>query len=150
MRINLIINHDENIAISNLFADLSDSRNHVSHPAGGHPGDSIPPGGGEIIVRRITFPPSPNPGNPGGGRPLAPSRQVISCHYSSGQAEVTFEIPEGTCLMTVSDAARVDKPETYFDSSAPAYFNVGYLTNGYIKISTSQGNVYGGSYFFRE
>lgn len=84
-----------------------------------------------------------NPGNPI-GRPKAPSRQRINCHYTNGMLYIQFALPEGNCELTVIDTENESDQIYHFDSTTDAFINIGKLTSFEIYISTEKGNLYFG------
>lgn len=81
------------------------------------------------------------------GRPKAPSRQHIQCEVEDGVMTILFAIPEGMCLLKLTDTASGKTLEEVFNTSEEHSFYVGNLIEGYIKLSTSDGNIYGASYW---
>ena len=78
------------------------------------------------------------------GRPKAPSRQRISCHYTNGMLYIQFAVPEGNCELTVIDTENGDSQIYYFDSSVGAFINIGKLSSFELYITTEKGNSYFG------
>lgn len=84
-----------------------------------------------------------NPGKPS-GRPKAPSRQRISCHYTNGMLYIQFAVPEGNCELIVTNTETGDSQVYYFDSSFDAFINIGRLSSFELYITTEKGNSYFG------
>ena len=92
--------------------------------------------GTDIIICR-----NPN----GGGRPKAPSRQNVACTYYAGTLSFSFAVPEGECVLSVTDLRGANSGVYVFDStSGSAAVYVGPLEEASLEITTSQGNVYEG------
>ena len=85
-----------------------------------------------------------NKANIKGNRPKAPSMQQIFCYYEDGQLTFDFAIPEGDCLLTVTDLSTNFARNYSFSSEAEATVYVGTLTEAYIEISTESGHEYEG------
>ena len=77
-------------------------------------------------------------------RPKIPTRQMIRCVYQSGSLKFSFAIPEGECLLTVTDMTTGFARQYVFDSSAEATVYVGALTQAHVEISTANGHEYEG------
>lgn len=84
-----------------------------------------------------------NPGSPI-GRPKAPSRQRIDCHYTNGMLYIQFALSEGNCDLTVIDVENGESQVYYFDSTVGAFINIGKLTSFEIYILTEKRNSYFG------
>ena len=97
-------------------------------------------GGGSTVPLEQTKP-RPNPG----GRPKAPSRQNVTCTYYAGTLSFSFAVPEGECVLSVTDLRGANSGVYVFDStSGSAAVYVGPLEEASLEITTSQGNVYEG------
>ena len=70
--------------------------------------------------------------------------QQIFCCYDDGQLTFDFAIPEGECLLTVTDLSTNFARNYSFSSEAEATVYVGTLTEAYIEISTASGHEYEG------
>lgn len=92
------------------------------------------------IIKLFPKPLKPNDPN----RPKAPSMQQIFCYYEDGQLTFEFAIPEGDCLLTVTDLSNNFARSYSFSSEAEATVYVGTLTEAYIEISTASGHEYEG------
>lgn len=77
-------------------------------------------------------------------RPKMPSRQHIECLYAGGTLSFFFAVPEGECVLTVTDSASGISMQYYFDSADSAEIYVGEIETGSIEISTANGNEYVG------
>lgn len=77
-------------------------------------------------------------------RPQMPSRQHIECLYAGGSLSFFFAVPEGECVLTVTDSASGISMQYYFDSADSAEIYVGEIETGSINISTANGNEYVG------
>ncbi len=93
---------------------------------------------GDVLIELKETPKSPT------GRPKAPSRQRIDCHYVNGMLYIQFAIPEGNCETTIIDTKNGDSLIYYFDSSAGAFLNIGKLTSFELYIETEKGTSYYG------
>ncbi|MDE7160591.1 MAG: hypothetical protein K2O24_07100 [Muribaculaceae bacterium] len=60
---------------------------------------------------------------------------------------IAFSVPEGMCLLKLTDTATGKSLEEVFDTSGEHSFYVGPLIEGYIKLSTSKGNIYGATFW---
>lgn len=78
------------------------------------------------------------------GRPKMPSQQHIECVYADGTLHFFFAIPEGECLVTVTDSFSGMSTQHSFDSAEPAEVYVGEIQTGCIEILTANGNQYTG------
>lgn len=77
-------------------------------------------------------------------RPKMPSQQHIECLYADGTLHFFFAIPEGECLVTVTDSFSGMSTQHSFDSAEPAEVYVGEIQTGCIEIQTANGNQYTG------
>ena len=83
------------------------------------------------------------------GRPKAPSKQHIECWYCDGELSFDFVIPEGECILYLTDYATGFMTQYAFDSADDADVYVGSLPNGgAIEISTESGHTYHGEIIF--
>jgi len=78
------------------------------------------------------------------GRPKMPSQQQIECVYADGTLHFFFAIPEGECLVTVTDSFSGMSTQHSFDSAEPAEVYVGEIQTGCIEIQTANGHQYTG------
>lgn len=78
------------------------------------------------------------------GRPEMPSQQHIECLYADGTLHFFFAIPEGECLVTVTDSFSGMSTQHSFDSAEPAEVYVGEIQTGCIEIQTENGHQYTG------
>lgn len=79
-----------------------------------------------------------------GSRPKAPSRQHVECFYEDGIMTVSFLIPEGDCVMTVTDNVNGETSYYDFESGSPVEISVGELDEATIQIDTALGYTYTG------
>lgn len=78
------------------------------------------------------------------GRPKMPSQQHIECVYAEGTLSFFFAIPEGECIVTVTDSFSGMSTQHSFDSAEPAEIYVGEIQTGCIEIQTENGHQYTG------
>ena len=77
------------------------------------------------------------------GRPRMPTHQLITGEYCDGYLTVSFQIPEGNCVLTYSIGNSGFKTSFPFDSSKEASFFLGNCTSVInISITTSFENEY--------
>ena len=82
---------------------------------------------------------------PVSNRPKAPSKQHIECWYCDGELSFDFVIPEGECILYLTDYATGFMTQYVFDSSDHADIYVGSLSNGgALEIHTASGHTYYG------
>lgn len=96
---------------------------------------TIPSSNGKIVPIRI---------NPQNRHPHSPSLQHIECIYSEGELFISFRLPEGECVLSITDNTNGMTYQYYFDSSEDASIWVGSLSSAHISISTANGHTYEG------
>lgn len=88
------------------------------------------------------FPENPTPGK--GGKPKAPSLQSITCVYDNGSLLIGFAVPEGDCILYVTDETTGFTTQYTFNTEDEAEISVGTLSSAYLEFHTSNGHVYSG------
>ena len=102
---------------------------------------TIPPN--PINSHRTYITIQPVPKNPG-GRPKIPSMQHIECWYEDGMLTLDFAIPEGDCVLTVTEEQTGMSSGYSFDSASTAQVYIGEIWNATIEINTENGHSYKG------
>lgn len=97
--------------------------------------------------------PTPPPSNgilvpiktvPNSKHPHSPSLQHIECVYNQDELFITFTIPEGECVLSITDNTNGMAYQYYFDSSEDTAIWVGPLSSAHISIYTANGHTYEG------
>jgi|GEM_PF-1649199 hypothetical protein len=77
-------------------------------------------------------------------KPKAPSMQHIECWYEDGMLTLDFAIPEGDCVLTVTEEQTGMSSGYSFDSAPTAQVYIGEIWNATIEINTENGHSYEG------